>query len=100
MVKSRDLETGKKIVLGFGVNAGKKYGVSSMYCYYMDKSRFGILQYSGLLQLRAKLKLNPEFKKELEAKKESLNDKQKLMLSTCDLPDAAFFPVASYIMSV
>lgn len=100
LVKSRDLETGKKIVLGFGVNAGKKYGVSSIYCYYMDKSKFGILQYSGLLQLRAKLKLNPEFKKELEAKKESLNDKQKLMLSTCDLPDAAFFPVASYIMSV
>ena len=28
----------------------------------MDKSVFGILQYSGLLQLRAKLKVNPEFK--------------------------------------
>ena len=100
LVKARDLETGKKIVLGFGVNAGQKYGVSSMYCYYMDKSKFGILQYSGLLQLRAKLKMNPEFKKKLEAKKDSLNDKQKLMLTTCDLPDAAFFPIASYIMSV
>ena len=100
LVKSRDLETGKKIVLGFGVNAGKKFGVSSMFCYYMDKSKFGILQYQGLLQLRAKLKSNPEFKTQLEAKKDSLNEKQKLILSTCDLPDAAFFPVSSYIMSI
>ena len=70
-----------------------------MYCYYMDKSKFGILQYSGLLQLRAKLKVDPDYKKELEAKKDTLNEKQKLILDTCDLAETAFFPIICYIMS-
>ena len=65
----------------------------------MSKRKFGIVQYTGLLQLRAKLKANEEFKKEVEANKDKLNDKQKLILETCDLPDTAFFPIISYIMS-
>ena len=45
LIKDRTLETEKKIILGFGVNAGKKHGVSSIYCYYIDKSKFGIIKY-------------------------------------------------------
>ena len=98
LCKDDDLETEQKIIVGFGVNAGKKYGVSSMYCYYIDKKQFGIYEYDGLLQLRAKLKMNNNFKKEIE-KKDNLNEKQKLILETCDLPDTAFFPVAYFIMA-
>ena len=98
LCKDDDLETEQKIIVGFGVNAGKKYGVSSMYCYYIDKKQFGIIEYEGLLQLRAKLKMNDNFKKEI-VKKDNLNEKQKLILETCDLPDTAFFPVASFIMA-
>ena len=43
LVKSPDLETGEKVVLGFGVNAGKKYGVSSIYCYYIDKNKLSFI---------------------------------------------------------
>lgn len=53
----------------------------------------------GLLQLRSKLKKNPEFKTQLEAKKSSLNEKQRLILDICDLPDTSFFPICSYLMS-
>ena len=88
-----------KIIFGFGCHANKQYGVSSLYCYFTSKRQFGIIQNSGLLHLRAKLKQNEEYKSELEARKSTLTPKQKLILETCDLPDAAFFPVASYIMS-
>ena len=97
LFKDDDIETEIKIIVGFGVHAGQKFGVSSMYCYYIDKKQFGIIEYEGLLQLRAKLKMDSNFRKKIE--KKDLNEKQKIILDTCDLPDTAFFPVAFYIMS-
>ena len=88
-----------KIIFGFGCQANKQYGVCSLYCYYMSKRKFGIHNNSGLLQLRANLRNNEAFRKELEAKKSTLTPTQKLILETCDLADAVFFPIASYIMS-
>ena len=99
LIKDNEIESGKKIIFGFGVNAGKKYGVSSMYCYYMDKKQFGIIEYSGLLQLRAKLKVNANYRNEYKNKRESLDEKHKLILDTCKLPDTAFFPIIEFIMS-
>ncbi len=98
-IKIKEFEHGDKIIFGFGCHANHQYGVSSIYCYFMDKRKYGIVQNSGLIQLRAKLKLNPEFKKKLEAKMDTLNENQKIILQTCDLPDTAFFPLATYIMS-
>ena len=99
LVKDENLKDEKNVIFGFGVHAGQKFGVSSIYCYYMSKKKYGIVVYSGLLQLRAKLKVNKEFRDKLKTKRESLNEKQKLVLDTCDLPDTAFFPFASYIMT-
>ena len=97
--KDEKLSADKNVIFGFGMNAGIKYGVSSIYLYYMNKKKYGIVLYTGLLQLRTKLKKDPKFKKEMEGKRATLNEKQKLILDTCDLPDSAFFPIASYIMS-
>jgi hypothetical protein len=94
-----ELEDGKKIVFGFGFNANEQYGVSSFYCYYMDKRKYGIVKHSGLFQLRAKLKCNQDFKKKLEEKKKDLTPLQRLILETCDFPDTSFFPIASYVMT-
>lgn len=97
--KIEELEDGNKIVFGFGFNANEQYGVSSFYCYYMDKRRYGIVKHSGLFQLRSKLKCNPDFRKKLEEKKKDLTPLQKLILETCDFPDTSFFPIASYVMT-
>ena len=97
LIKDDDLDTKKNIVVGFGVNANKKYGVTSCFCYILDKNKYGIIKYTGLLLLRAKLKKNPKFKENCD--KGSLNPDQKLLLNACDLPDTAFFPIANYVMS-
>ena len=97
--KIKEFVPGDKIIFGFGCHANKQYGVSSIYCYFMDKRKYGIVKNSGLIHLRAKLKKNPEFKSQIEAKISSLTPVQKLILETCDLPDTAFFPLATYIMS-
>ena len=97
--KIKEFESGDKIIFGFGCHANQKYGVSSIYSYFMNKKKFGIVNNMGLLQLRSKLKKNPEFKTQLEAKKSSLNEKQRLILDICDLPDTSFFPICSYLMS-
>ena len=99
LIKDESLNNEDKIIFGFGMQAGEKYGISSIYCYYMNKNKYGIIQHSGLLHLRAKLKFDADYKKELEAKKDSLNEKQRLILDTCDLAETAFFPIVSYIMS-
>ena len=98
-IKIKEFEKGDQIIFGFGCHANQQYGVSSIYCYFMDKRKYGIVLNSGLIQLRAKLKKNEEFRKQISAKKETLNEKQKLILETCNLPDTAFFPLAAYIMS-
>lgn len=97
LIKDDNLDTKKYIVVGFGVDANKLFGVTSCFCYILDKNKYGIVKYSGLLDLRAKLKKNPGFKENSE--KKPLNPQQKLLLKVCDLPDTAFFPIANYVMS-
>jgi hypothetical protein len=92
-------EGGNKVILGLGVHAGKQHGVSSIYFYYIDRVHLAAIEYSGLLQLRAKLKANPDFKKKTEDKKASLGEKDKFILDICGLPETAFFPITSYLMS-
>ena len=97
--KDRNLETKEKVVLSFGITSSKKNGVTSMYCYYIDKKKYGVIQYLGLIQLKAKLSKNKDFADSIEAKKASLDEKNKLIAEVCSLPNTAFFPIANYIMS-
>lgn len=100
LMKEEKLMDGNKIVFGFGMHACIKFGVCSIYAYFMDKKRYGIIQYGGLLQLRAKIKTDKEYRKQLQDKRDTLDEKQKLILDTCDLPETGFFPIACYIMSI
>ena len=55
LVKDEDVLINKNnIIYGFGVHAGKAFGVSGIYCYFIDKTLYGIILYDGLLQLRSK----------------------------------------------
>ena len=97
--KDKYLEKEEKVVLSFGLTSSKQYGVTSMFCYYIDKKKYGVIQYLWLIQLKAKLNKDKEFKDSLEAKKGSLDENLKLIAEVCSLPSTAFFPIASYIMS-
>ena len=97
--KDKLLETKNKVILSFGITSSKQYGVTSMYCYYIDKKIYGIIQNLGLIQLKAKLTKNKEFTDDIKSKKESLDEKNKLIMEVCSLPNTAFFPIATYIMS-
>ena len=97
--KIPEFEGKTKIILGFGVNANDQYGISSFYCYYMDKKCYGMNKHAGLIQLRAKLKADEKYKKEIESKKDTLNPIEKLILNICDLPDIPFHKAISFIMS-
>ena len=97
--KIPEFEGKTKIILGFGVNANDQYGISSFYCYYMDKKCYGMNKHAGLIQLRAKLKVEEKYKKEIESKKDTFAPIEKLILNICDLPDIAFHSVISYVMS-
>ena len=99
VIKDDNLDIKKNIVIGFGVNANKAFGVTSIFCYFVDKNKYGIIKYIGLLQLRSKLKTNKKFKEEVESKKDALNPQQRLLFNVCDLSDVAFFSIASYVMA-
>lgn len=98
-IKYDPFESKTKVILGLGVNAGKQHGVSSIYFYYIDRVHLAAIEYSGLLQLRVKLKANPDYKKKTDEKKGSLSEKDKFILDICELPETAFFPITSYLMS-
>ena len=98
-VKDSKIKTGNYVIFGFGVQAGKRFGVSSIYCYYMHKYDYGIVKTGGFLQLRAKLKANKEFKEKVEKQKDSLIDKHKLILITCSFPDSIFAEIAAFLIS-
>jgi hypothetical protein len=98
-VKDEKIKTGNYVIFGFGVQAGKRFGISSIYCYYMHKYDYGIVKTGGFLQLRAKLKVNKEFSEQVEAIKNTLNDKHKLVLMTCGFPDSIFAEIAAFLIA-
>ena len=99
LVNDDKIRTGNYVIFGFGVQAGKRYGVSSIYCYFMHKYDYGIVKSGGFLQLRAKLKANSEFSNEIESKKDKLSDKHKLIYDTCRFPDSIFAEIAAFLIS-
>lgn len=96
-VKDEKLETKDNIVLAICANANDAIGVTSLYCYVVDKINYGIIRNLGILELRAKLKKDKEFKEKM--KNESLDQNNKFVYDICSLPDTSFFPVFSYMMS-
>ena len=97
--KDDKIKTGNYVIFGFGVQAGKRYGVSSIYCYFMHKYDYGIVKTGGFLQLRAKLKTNKEFSEQIEKQKDTLIDKYKLIWITCGFPDSIFAEVEAFLIA-
>ena len=94
-----DLDEENNIVLGLGVEANK-FGVTNIYFYYTDKDKNQRFFNTSLLELRSKLKINEDFRKNIEVKKPEMDEVHKLMIDICELPDASFFPIISYLYDI
>ena len=86
-----------QILLGIGMKACPSFGISNLNFKLSDSSKFAIQFYDGFLQLRAKLK-NPVFKKKIFKNFNSFNEKQKLIVTICNLPDLLFYSVMNNLL--
>jgi hypothetical protein len=79
------------------MKACPSFGISNLNFKLSDSSKFAIQFYDGFLQLRAKLK-NPVFKKKIFKNFNSFNEKQKLIVTICNVPDLLFYSVMNNLL--
>lgn len=96
--KCPDFEDNNNTIVGFGVTADDKSGVTSLYAYYLNKRTYAFYIYSGVFSLRIKIK-DEKCKKKFEAKLPNMSEKYKTLYRICSLPDNQFFNVIKYALS-
>ena len=96
--KIPDLEDKEQTIVGFGVTADEKNGVTSLFAYFMNKRTYAFYLFSGIFSLRIKIK-DEEFKKKIESKLSNMNEKNKILYRVCSLPDNQFFNIIKYTLS-
>ena len=92
------LEEHENFVIGFGIKADKKIGVTGIYVYYLDSKTYNIVVYSGIFYLRLRLK-NKEFREKILKKLDNLEENLKILYRVCTLPDNLFFNIAKHALS-
>ena len=81
-----------KIVIGFGVNACAKSGVTGLYCYYISKTLYALALGSGILYLRNKIK-NGNMKVNISKEE---NEQMYALQKTCNSSNVIFFEIVKY----
>jgi len=89
-----------KILLGIEMQACPSYGISNLNFKLYDSSKFAFQFYDGFLQLRAKLKSNLAFKNKILGNFNSFNEKQKLIINICNLPDLLFYFILKNLLII
>ena len=79
-----------QILLGIKMKACPSFGISNLNFKLYDSVKFAIKYYDGFLQLRAKLKKNPGFKNKIFKNFNTFDEKKKLIVNICNMPDAVF----------
>ena len=93
-----ELKDEKCFILGFGVDANSTR-VTGIYCYYIDTKLYDkYCYYLDILKIRVKLMLDNKYKDEIHAKKSEYDDRFKLLIDVCELPNLPFFIILSYIL--
>jgi hypothetical protein len=98
--ESQKQKFNNQILLGIGMKACPSFGISNFNFKLFDSSKFAIHFYDGLLQLRAKLKKNPGFKNKILKNINSFNEKQKLIINICNLPDLVFYFIMNDLLII
>ena len=97
--KCPDFVKKDNIIIGFGVGADDKNGVTSLFGYYLNKINYAVYLYSGVISLRIKIK-DEEFRKKTESKLlPTMNEKNKILYRVCSLPDNQFHNIIKYAVS-
>ena len=93
-----ELKNEKCFILGFGVEANSTR-VTGIYCYYIDTKLYDkYCYYLDILKIRSKLMLDNKYKNEIHSKMSEYDDKLRLLIDVCELPNLPFFIILSYIL--
>ena len=99
LILCRDFEKKDNTIVGFGVGADDKSGITYLFAYYINKISYAVYLYSGVISLRIKIK-DEDFKKKVESKLlPVMNEKNKILYRVCALPDNQFFNIIKYVFS-
>ena len=90
----------ENIIIGFGGYYAQKSGITSIYCYYIDKKKYGMLMYEGIFKLAIKLRANKEYIEELEKKVAENDEVKKFIFDVCNLPDVTLYLVIKNLMDL
>ena len=90
-----EFENKDQAVIGFGVIADEKHGVTGLYAYYLRRKTYAFYLYSGMFCLRIKIR-NEENKKKIESKIKDMDEIYKILFNVCSLPDNQFFNIVKY----
>ena len=91
-------DEGKNVILGFFFTFEPNMRASSIGCYYLNKTFFSLILYSGILYLRIRLK-DEKFRKEIEKKLDKLDRTYIALYRMCILPNMQFYGVLKYSLS-
>ena len=93
IIDFKDLD---KIIVGFGVYVNEEDNcITSLYGYYLNRSKFFMIMYKGILYLRKKTQ-NPTYVEKIKKKLPTMNKKNQLLFKICNLPQNQFFNIIKY----
>ena len=99
LIKCADFDKKDNTIVGFGVGADDKNGVTSIFGYYLKKKSYAFYLYSGVISLRIKIK-DEEFRKKMESKLlPAMSEQNKILYRVCSLPDNQFCNIIKYAFS-
>ena len=95
IVKIPDLTNLEQIVVGFGLNTNEDNVITSIYGYYINRSKYIFNLYKGILYLRKKLE-NEEYNEKIQKKINNMNKRNQLLYRICSLPQNQFFNIMKF----
>ena len=98
--ESRKRKFNNQILLGIEMKACPSFGISNLNFKLYDSGKFAIKYYDGFLQLRAKLKKNPGFKNKIFKNFNNFDEKQKLIVNICNMPDLVFYFIMNDLLII
>ena len=92
-----ELADERNTIIGFGVVADDKDGVTGIYALYLNRITYSLYIYGGIFDLRMKLK-NNNYKEKVESILPNMNEKYNILYRICCLHENQFFSIIKYAL--